>query len=117
MEITSLVVVALQITTRDATDSALVAEKVIKKITRSLRSLDDFFIVTASPSQQDTRRLDSNDPFSDFNDDFQSEFTEMDRDDRINSEIEAGFDKWEDRCLRVGRQEALDKWLKGRVTR
>ena len=43
MEITSLVVVALQITTRDATDSALVAEKVIKKITRSLRSLDDFF--------------------------------------------------------------------------
>ena len=43
MEITSLVVVALQITTRDAMDSALVAEKVIKKITRSLRSLDDFF--------------------------------------------------------------------------
>ena len=46
MEITSLVVVALQITTRDATDSALVAEKVIKKITRSLRSLDDFFWIT-----------------------------------------------------------------------
>ena len=47
MEITSLVVVALQITTRDATDSALVAEKVIKKITRSLRSLDDFFLITS----------------------------------------------------------------------
>ena len=48
MEITSLVVVALQITTRDARDSALVAEKVIKKITRSLRSLDDFFWITFS---------------------------------------------------------------------
>ena len=54
----------------------------------------------------------SNDPFSDFNNDFQPELQDMDREDRIHSELEAGFDKWEDKCLRVGGQNALDQWLK-----
>lgn len=54
----------------------------------------------------------SNDPFADFDDDFMPEMEEMNKNDRIHNELEAGFDKWEDRCLRVGGQEALDRWLK-----
>lgn len=55
---------------------------------------------------------DNNDPFGDFDDNFMgNEFEEMDRKDRIHDNLEAGFDKWEDRCLRVGGKDALDNWL------
>lgn len=69
---------------------------------------------SASPSQSTVGSSSggSNDPFSDFNNDFQPELQDMDREDRIHSELEAGFDKWEDKCLRVGGQNALDQWLK-----
>jgi len=66
---------------------------------------------SVSPAQQRERRS-YNDPFSDFDNGFQTEFDEMDEDERIHSELEAGFVKWEDRCLRIGGQEALDQWLK-----
>ena len=54
----------------------------------------------------------SDDPFDEFGNDFMGEdFENMDRQDRLHTNLEAGFDKWEDRCLRVGGQEALDQWL------
>lgn len=36
----------------------------------------------------------------------------MDRKDRIHDNLDAGLEKWEDRCLKVGGQKALDGWLK-----
>lgn len=66
----------------------------------------------AAPSQQ-TFGSGTTDPFADFNNDFMGpEFDEMDRDERIYNEFDAGLIKWEDRCLNVGGQEALDQWLK-----
>jgi hypothetical protein len=75
---------------------------------------DIFFDFAVSPSQQKSSSSSSgNDPFSDFNEDeFGADFEEFNRQDRFHGEIEAGMDKWEDRCLKVGGQEALDKWLK-----
>jgi len=56
--------------------------------------------------------IHSDDPFAEFGNDFMGEdFENMDRQDRLHTNLEAGFDKWEDRCLRVGGQEALDQWL------
>ena len=53
------------------------------------------------------------DDFFEDDDDFfnENEFEEMERQDRLYNNLDAGFDKWEDRCLRVGGQEALDEWL------
>merc|ERR1719270_2440559 len=36
----------------------------------------------------------------------------MNEEDRIHNELESGLIKFEDRCLKVGGQEALDQWLK-----
>lgn len=70
------------------------------------------YFFAASPTVRHHRHASSNDPFADFDNDFMPEFEEMDKEDRINSELEAGFEKWEDRCLQVGGQTALDQWLK-----
>lgn len=56
--------------------------------------------------------IHSDDFFEDDDDFFnENEFEEMERQDRLYNNLDAGFDKWEDRCLRVGGQEALDEWL------
>ena len=61
-----------------------------------------FFSFPAAPSQQ-TFGSGTTDPFADFNNDFMGpEFDEMDRDERIYNEFDAGLIKWEDRCLNVG---------------
>merc|ERR1712223_510549 len=71
-------------------------------------------VPSASPAQQLRRRSYNDDPFADFDNanDFMSEFDEMNEEERIHNELEAGLIKWEDRCLNVGGQEALDQYLK-----
>ena len=65
-----------------------------------------------SPSvQKEKSRRHSDDPFAGFDNDFMPEMEEMDKQDRIHSELNAGFDKWEDRCVKVGGQDVLDDWL------
>lgn len=69
-----------------------------------------FVIPSVHPSQE--KSSNDNDPFASFDDDFGDDFEEMDKEDRVNSRIDEGFQKWEDRCLEVGGQSALDDWLK-----
>ena len=46
-----------------------------------------YSVFSVSPAQQRERRS-YNDPFSDFDNGFQTEFDEMDEDERIHSELE-----------------------------
>lgn len=71
-------------------------------------SLAKIRAISASPAQQKA----SDDPFANFGDELSSDFEEMDRKDRLHDNIDAGLEKWEDRCLKVGGQEALDRWLR-----
>lgn len=80
-----------------------------KYIVSSVLLLQLFHSVSPAQSVRSSR---SNDPFADFDDSFMPEMEDMNRDDRIYSELDAGFDKWEDRCLHVGGQKALDQWLR-----
>jgi len=68
-------------------------------------------VPSVSPAQEWGRRS-YNDPFQDFDNSFQPEFDEMEEDERIHNELESGLIKFEDRCLKIGGQEALDQWLK-----
>jgi len=78
--------------------------------------LQSFFHL-AAPSQHTYGKsrdpFKSDDSFGDFkNADFMgSEFDEMDRDERIYNKVDEGFEKWEERCLKVGGDAALNQWL------
>ena len=76
------------------------------------------WVKTCRKKSNESNRVKTNpvifldDPFAEFGNDFMGEdFEDMDRQDRLHNNLEAGFDKWEDRCLRVGGKEALDQWL------
>jgi len=46
-------------------------------------------------------------------DDWLSEdFKDMDQNERIHDKIDQGFDLWEDKCRKIGGEQALDDWLK-----
>ena len=40
-----------------------------------------------------------------------SNFDDMETDERIYNKVDEGFEKWEERCLKVGGDEALNQWL------
>ena len=72
-----------------------------------------YFSFPAAPSQQTFGSGITTDPFADFNNDFMGpEFDEMDRDERIYNEFDAGLIKWEDRCLNVGTYGFCKKLVK-----
>eukprot|EP00095_Tigriopus_kingsejongensis_P009200 maker-scaffold299_size217019-snap-gene-1.32 protein:Tk09200 transcript:maker-scaffold299_size217019-snap-gene-1.32-mRNA-1 annotation:"27 kda hemolymph" len=53
---------------------------------------------------------------SSFDDDFfegdaNAVFDQMDKEDRFHEALDEGFDTWEERCLKIGGQSALDNWL------
>jgi len=51
--------------------------------------------------------------FGDSGDDFmEGEFDEMEKNDRFHDKVDEGFDLWEDKCLKIGGQQALDNWQK-----
>ena len=52
------------------------------------------------------------DEWSTFGDEFDGVFDEMEEEERVYSRLDAGFENWEERCLKIGGQRALDDWLK-----
>ena len=86
----------------------MVLQRLISFSTSCIYPENEF--VSGEPWQRRVNRQSDNELFGQ-DDFFGDDFDEMDKTQKAHEQFEEGMEIWEQKCLKVGGQKALDDWL------